>query len=181
MRGDADRAQRRAGEHHRDVAGRDAAALGDEFGLSRMGEAGGVERGLGDGAGDDRRDRVLAREADRDLEAGDRAARAGHIGLARDDLAGVLDLHDRQRLAEAAARLVGRSDPAQRAVPHRCDRPAVADREEGGEALARRRCNQALASTSGPIPAGSPIETAIGGSGVAHRYSITASRRRSRR
>ena len=35
--------QRRAGEHHHDIAGRDPTALGDEFGLAGMLEADRVE------------------------------------------------------------------------------------------------------------------------------------------
>ena len=43
MRRDRDRPKRRAGEHHHDVAGRHAAALGDEFGLAGVLEANRVE------------------------------------------------------------------------------------------------------------------------------------------
>ena len=50
MRGDRDGPQRRAGEHHHDVAGRNAAALGDELGLAGMLEADRVELLLGDRA-----------------------------------------------------------------------------------------------------------------------------------
>ena len=77
-------AQRRAGEHHHHVPGRNAAALGDELGLAGMLEADGVELLLGDRAGDDRRRGAGPGKADRELERVERAMRAGDAGMAGD-------------------------------------------------------------------------------------------------
>ena len=70
-----------------------------------------------------------------------RAACAFDVGLSRNDLARILDLEHGQRVVERGRHLRQIGHDAGRAVPHAHD----------------------LAMISGPIPAGSPIETTSGG------------------
>ena len=146
---------------------RHAAALGDEFGLAGMGEADRVKLFLGDRASDHRRGRAGAGKAHRDLERIERAMRAGdarmagHVGLGR------RDLDQRQAESNARVRLARIVDELDRPVPDARDRRADRRSRRTAAGRTRARWSQHLAMTSGPIPAGSPSETASGEAGIA--------------
>ena len=151
-------------QHHRDELVGNAAAFGDELGLAGMGEADRVELRLGDRAGDQPRRRARAGQADaRSRARRARCARPRRSGAPGMISTAVADLeHAASAVAKQSQRLGGIVDGLDRARPDRVDRGAIADREEGREALLRRRLSQLLAMISGPIPAGSPSATARG-------------------
>ena len=93
------RAQRRAGKHHRDIAGRNAAALGDELGLAGMLEADAVKLLLRHRAGDHRRSRARAGEPDGKFER----SRASNARRRRSGGPGMIGLGGR-KLDAAAGR-----------------------------------------------------------------------------
>ena len=106
-----------------------------------------------------------AGQADREFERVERVARAFEIGPAGHDLGVGLDPEDRQRLVECGRRrragssidAIGPSQTARTAE-------TLPTAKKGGSLSSRRR-SQLLAMTSGPIPAGSPSETASGHGG----------------
>ena len=96
-----------------------------------MGEADGVELRLGDRAGDQRRARARAGQADGELERVERVAGAFEGRLARPGVAGRVDSDDRKRLLEAGCGLVGAGDDLEGPVPDRTQGLGRPDREEG--------------------------------------------------
>src|SRR6266702_8340860 len=100
MSGHRHRSQRRTGEHHHDIARRDAAALGYELGLAWMLKADPVKLLLADWPGDDSAGRAGSCQAHRQLERIERAMRASDAGMARDVALGCRHLDQRQRVIE---------------------------------------------------------------------------------
>jgi hypothetical protein len=94
-----------------------------------------AELDLGDRRGHQRASRAGVGQADRQLQRVERAARAGEVGLAKHDLAGIVDLDQRQGKGEAAGRIGRGRDAFDRAAPDRFDRALIAHREEGQETM----------------------------------------------
>ena len=167
--GDRDGAQRRPGQHHRDVRWRHAAALGDEFGLAGVGEADRVELRLRDRAGDQaRRRRPTRARPTASSSASSEQCAPGDARAARECRTG------RRRSARTAGRHRTRC-PTSRGSSMMTTGPSHTAARLRGSPTAKNggkpkspRCSQHLAMTSGPIPAGSPSETA---SGAAHRLA----------
>ena len=145
------------------LAGRHAAALGDELGLardarSRSRRAAACDTGPVTTAGG----RARARQPDRELERIERAMRAGDARVAGDVGLGRQQLDQRQADVEGAVGLAAgrRWSRSARPTPPRSSADRRSRRTAAGRT--RPRWSQHLATTSGPIPAGSPSETASG-------------------
>ena len=130
MRGHRDRPQRWAGKHHDDIAGGNAAALGDELGLAGMLEADSVQLFLRNWTSHHRGRRAGAGQTDGQLQRIERAVRARDTRMAGNITRGGGKLDQRQRIIEGPVRLAWIVDHLDRAIPYRRDRPAVADCHE---------------------------------------------------
>ena len=145
--GDQADAQVAGGEHHHRPAGAVEAGgggqLGQEFGVAGEGEAGLIERRLGDGRGDQPARLAGEREARGGLDpADDRPGRRGG-GFPRDHRRRQGQIENRQGVFEHRRRLgrVGhRPDASRRPRPRRRrQRSGVSDHHEGGAAVAQRQ------------------------------------------
>ncbi len=130
VRRHGDRSKRRSGEHHHDIAGGNSAALGDEFGLTRVLEADRIELLLGDRPGDDGDRGPRPGEPDRELERIERTMGAGHARMAGQVRLGGGELNERQSDIERGIRLAGVGDGLDRPIPDRRDGPRIADGDE---------------------------------------------------
>ena len=143
---------------------RHAAALGDELGLAGMAEADAVELLLRHRAGHDRRRRPRAGQADRQLErsraSNARRRRSGdRAGRRRADAIWISGRpYIESRIGLRAGRRSVAIGPSQTAASD----ARIADRDEWRQVRTRRGRPSICATTSGPIPAGSPSETASG-------------------
>ena len=163
VRRDRDGAQRRTGEHHHDIAGRNPAALGDELGLAGMLEADGVELLLGHRAGDDCGGRAGARKPDGELQRIERAMRAGDARMPRHVRLGRSETWIRgSAYVERRVRLPRIIDDLDRAVPDGGDRAAVPDSDERRQSELGRGDPSIWRSPPGRCPPGSPSEIASG-------------------
>jgi hypothetical protein len=127
------------GQHHHRIGRRDAAAFGNKFGLSRVGEADGEQLRLGHWPGDQRRCHALAGDAGGQFQAVERAAGAGQIGFAGHDLAGIINLNQWQRAIEGSGRGGRIRQHGNRPIPYGADRTCVTNgkewRQPGGDPL----------------------------------------------
>ena len=127
------RAQGWPGKHHRDIAGRDTAAFGDEFGLAGVGEADRVQLFLADRAGHYRACRPRPGEAHGEFERVERHVRPRQARAPRDGGLKPRNGDQRQADVERAIGLARVVDGRDRPVPHRSDRPRIAHRDERGD------------------------------------------------
>ena len=176
-------AQRRPRQHHHRIGRGDAASFGDEFGLAGMGVTDAVQRLFRHRPGDQRRAGLGAGQADAGFQRMQRTGRAGWGRSAEGQRAAVLQVPEGQGVVEGANDVGHAADPLDRAVPDGGDRGGVADGDEGRQPLIAPRhpgTRRHLGSDAGRVTHGDRDRAAMGG--WKHQlYSITASRRRSRR
>ena len=134
--------QRRPGEHHHRILGRDAAAFGDELGLAGMGIADRVELRLGDGPRHQRAGRADAGETGGEFQRLQRDMRGGERGGSGHHRARIAHRQDRQRRTEHGERLFRVTDRRDWAVPYRAHGSGIAHGEERRESfgIARGPC-----------------------------------------
>ena len=192
MGGDRHGAKGGAGQHHDHVGRRYPATLGYELGLPRVLEADRVELLFRHWAGNHRRCRPGSRQSDRDFQQIERGVGARHARVAGDVGPGRVNLDEGQPKVERGVGLPRVFNQLDRSVPNGRDRARIADGGKNRE----RECVSV-------IPAlGDHFRSDAGGVAERHgkrgsqfarhqsprladmagqRYSITASRRRSRR
>ena len=165
MHGQRHRAQARSGEHHYRVVGVLLAGGGEEFGLAGKVEPDLGQFTLGDGGGDDRARLSTSRQRGRSDQRMQRQPRSVCIGGAGAIFA-IVAAQDRQCPGKDRRSVRRIRNPLDRQFkPARLCRgfehARAADHEKGASPVSERRA-QLLAMISGPIPAGSPRDTARG-------------------